>query len=143
MKTFRSTARWTGEKKGELTFENGEKVEFSSPVDFGGMDGFVVPEELLIASLNACIHMTFLAFAQKMRIDIQSFKSEAEGHLDETNDTIRFVRCTVRLRVQVASERDVNRAEKAVSLAEKRCFISNSVDFEVSMEHTIRVGETE
>ncbi|MCJ2555925.1 MAG: OsmC family protein [Candidatus Thermoplasmatota archaeon] len=143
MKTFRSSARWIGEKQGELTFENGEKVDFSSPVDFGGMDGFVVPEELLIASLNACLHVTFLTFAQKMRIEVRSFESEAEGHLDETNDTIRFVGCTVRLRVLVASERDVKRAEKAVSLAEKRCFISNSVSFEVSMESTIRVGEIE
>lgn len=143
MKTFRSHTRWIGEKKGELTFENGEKVEFSSPVDFGGMDGFVVPEELLIASLNACLHMTFLTFAQKMRIEIRSFESEAEGHLDETNDTIRFVGCTARLRVVVASERDASQAEKAVSLAEKRCFVSNSVDFEVSVEPTIRVSRTE
>ena len=143
MKTFRSRARWIGEKKGELTFENGEKVDFSSPMDFGGMQGFVVPEELLIASLNACLHMTFLTFAQKMRIEVQSFESEAEGHLDETNDTTRFVGCTVRLRVLVGSAKDVDRAEKAISLAEKRCFISNSVNFEVSVEPTIRVGKTE
>ncbi len=143
MKTFRSRARWVGEKKGELTFENGEKVEFSSPVEFGGMDGFVVPEELLIASLNACLHMTFLTFAQKMRIEVRSFESEAEGHLDETNDTILFVGCTVRLRVLVASERDATQADKAISLAEKRCFVSNSVDFKVSVEPTIRVSRTE
>ncbi|MCJ2512705.1 MAG: hypothetical protein LN409_05085, partial [Candidatus Thermoplasmatota archaeon] len=67
----------------------------------------------------------------------------AEGHLDETNDTMRFVGCTVRLRVLVASERDASQAEKAVSLAEKRCFVSNSVDFEVSVEPTIRVSRTE
>ena len=43
----------------------------------------------------------------------------------------------------VGSVKDVDRAEKAISLAEGRCFISNSVNFEVSMEPTVRVGETE
>lgn len=143
MKTFESYVRWIGGKSGELTFENGDTVQFSSPVDFGGVEGSVVPEELLVASLNTCLQMTFLAYTQKMRLGIDSFESEAEGHLDKVDDKTRFVKCTLRPRVSVSSAKYVSRAERAISLAEKKCFITNSVNFEVSVEPTIRVSGTE
>jgi len=143
MKTFESYVRWIGGKSGELTFENGDTVQFSSPVDFGGVEGSVVPEELLVASLNTCLQMTFLAYAQKMRLGIESFESEAEGHLDKVDDKTRFVKCTLRPRVLVSSAKHVSRAKKAISLADKNCFITNSVNFEVSVEPTIRVSGTE
>lgn len=141
MKTFVSEVKWIGEKKGQLTFENGKGIEFSSPVDFGGMEGFVVPEELLVASLNACLHMTFVTFAQKMRIEIESYESEAEGHLDTVDEKTRFVKSIVRPRIVVRSAKDVSKAEKAISMAEDRCFITNSVDFEVTVKPLVSVLE--
>ncbi|MFQ6128167.1 MAG: OsmC family protein [Thermoplasmata archaeon] len=142
MKTFESYARWISGKKGELTFENGRRIEFSSPVDFGGVEGSVVPEELLVASLNACLHMTFLTIAQEMRLEIESFESQAEGHLDTMGNETQFVKCTLRPRVLVSSPEDVSRAEKAISLAKKRCFIANSANFEVSVEPSVHVTGT-
>jgi len=141
MKTFVSQVKWIGEKKGQLTFENGREIEFSSPPDFGGMEGFVVPEELLVASLNACLHMTFMAFAQKMRIGVESYESEAEGHLDTVGDKTKFVKSTLRPRIVVKSTKDVSKAERAVAMAEDRCFITNSVDFEVSVNPSVLVSE--
>lgn len=141
MKTYGSRVRWIGEKKGELEFENGDRVDISSPVDFGGIEGLVMPEELLVASLNACLHMTFVTIAQKMRIGLLSFDCEAEGHLDDEHKDVRFVKCILKPSVSVGSEDDIKRAEKAMSLAEGNCFISNSVNFEIVTEAVFKVGE--
>lgn len=139
MIVFRSRARWVSGKKGKLIFENGNGVEFSSPVDFGGVEGLVVPEELLVASLNACMHMTFLAYAGKMRIGIESYESEAEGHLDTVEKQTKFVKLIHRPRIVLTSAKDLNKTEKAISYAEDRCFITNSVNFEVIVEPSISV----
>lgn len=140
MMTFESHVRWIRGKSGELTFENGDTVQFSSPVDFGGVEDAVVPEELLVASLNTCLQMTFLAYAQKMRLGIESFESKAEGHLDKVDDKIRFVKCILRPRVSVSSAKHVSGAKKAISLADKNCFITNSVNFEVTVEPSVQVA---
>lgn len=141
MMIFKSQVKWIGEKKGQLTFENGKEIDFSSPPDFGGLEGLVVPEELLIASLNACLHMTFIAFAQKMRIEVESYESEAEGHLDTVDSKTRFVKSELRPRIVVKSTKDVGKAEKAITKAEDRCFVSNSVNFEVSVDPLVLVSE--
>ncbi|MFQ6106860.1 MAG: OsmC family protein [Thermoplasmata archaeon] len=137
---FVSHVRWIEGKKGELTFENGEKVRFSSPPDFGGVKGLPTPEEFLVASLNACFHQTFLTFAQKMRVGIESFEMDAEGHLDTSGDKTRFVKCVLRPRIVVSSSNDVSRAGKALRMAEERCFISNSVNFEVVVSPSIQTA---
>ena len=140
MKTFESYVRWTGGNEGELTFENGDTVKFSSPVDYGGVEGSVVPEELLVASLNTCLQMAFLAYARKMRVGIESFESEAEGHLDRVDHQTRFVKCILRPRISVSSAKHVSGAKKAISLADKNCFITNSVNFEVTVEPSVQVA---
>lgn len=138
---FRSQARWMSGKKGRLTFENGKGIEFSSPIDYGGVEGLVVPEELLVASLNACLLMTFLAYAHKMRIGIESYTSEAEGHLDTVEKETKFVKLIQSPQIVVTSAKDVSKAKKAISYSENKCFITNSVNFEVIVKPSVSVSQ--
>jgi organic hydroperoxide reductase OsmC/OhrA len=137
---FRSYVRWIDGKKGEVTFENGEKASFSSPPEFGGVEGLLTPEELLVASLNTCYHQTLLTYAKKMRVDVVSLDVDGEGEMETVDGVTRFVSCVLRPRVTVASREDAAKVGKAISMAEKRCFISNSVNFEMIVEPQVTVG---
>jgi organic hydroperoxide reductase OsmC/OhrA len=137
---YRSYVRWIEGNKGELTFENGKTEMFSSPPEFGGIEGQLTPEELLVASLNTCYHQTFLRYAKKMKIDVTSFEMEAEGDMETVGGETRFVSCVLRPTITVASAEDADKVQKAVSLAKKGCFIGNSVNFDLVVEPQVKVA---
>ena len=137
---YKSRVRWIEGKKGELVFENGETAAFSSPLEFGGVEGLLTPEELLVASLNTCYHQTFITYARKMRIDVASFEMDAEGDMETVDGETRFVSCVLRPQLTVNSPEDAKRVEKAIWMAKKGCFIGNSVNFEIVVEPHVEIA---
>ncbi|MBP2678710.1 MAG: putative Peroxiredoxin OsmC, partial [Deltaproteobacteria bacterium] len=82
-KSYRYTisVRWTGEKKGSMTVSGKPPVEVATPPEFKGHEGIWSPEDLYVASVNACIMTTFLAFAGRAGLAFEEYESEAEGLL--------------------------------------------------------------
>ena len=79
-KSYRYTisVRWTGERKGALTADGKPPVEVATPPEFKGHEGIWSPEDLYVASVNACIMTTFLAFAGRAGLAFEEYESEAE-----------------------------------------------------------------
>jgi organic hydroperoxide reductase OsmC/OhrA len=139
--TYRTGVRWTGRRTGTLTSADKPDLPVASPPEFRGEAGVWTPEDLLVASLEACTLMTFVALAEKQKLPIVSWESESEGHLEPFGGRYRFVRVVLRPSIVVGAAASVSAAEALLHEAHERCFVANSLRTEVLIEPVIRSQE--
>ena len=90
---FEVTTRWTGQfrsesRPGPITMGNGDKVARNhviladEPEEILGSNEAPNPQELLMAALNACMTVGYVAGAAKRGISLTSLEIETKGTLD-------------------------------------------------------------
>jgi organic hydroperoxide reductase OsmC/OhrA len=107
-----------------------QRLAASSAPEFGGNSDMADPEELFVASLSSCHMLWFLALARAEKVNVASYKDEAEGELDGE----RFTRVVLRPSVAFGSEVDPAQVESLHRRAHERCFVANSVNCPVEVE---------
>jgi uncharacterized OsmC-like protein len=90
--SFDVTTRWTGQARSETTVEGftlaGERIERShrivadEPCQLLGSDGAPNPQELLMAALNACMTVGFVAGSALRGISLEKLEIRTSGKLD-------------------------------------------------------------
>jgi organic hydroperoxide reductase OsmC/OhrA len=99
------------------------------------------PEDLLLASLSSCHLLTYLALCARARINVRSYRDQAEGTLLLTKDGGgHFTEVVLRPEVVVEEERMLEKARYFHGEVHKYCFIARSVNFPVRCEAVVRVG---
>ena len=63
--TYRTSVRWSQQKKGNISSPGKPEIEVATPPEFKGHEGIWSPEDLFVASVNVCVMSTFLAFAER------------------------------------------------------------------------------
>jgi len=104
-----------------------------SPPEFKGEPGVWAPEELLVGSLNTCMMLTFLTLAQAQALIPVGYESEAEGLLENVEEKYHITEVTVRPRVTLKSEAELEPARKIMESVEAHCFIANSIEARVTL----------
>ena len=134
-KTFHYKARttWRGARQGVLSASGKPDVIVGSPPEWKGRPDNWAPEELLVASVNSCIMLTFLTLAQGRGVTVVGYDSDAEGELELVDGVYQMTRITARPRVVVASEAQREPARDAMDHVEARCFMSQSVKAKVTL----------
>lgn len=143
--TFEGELRWTGRAQhaGErLQLERSFVLEFpgkaplsgSSPAAFNGDDSRHNPESLMVASLMACHHLTYLALAERAGVKIGAYRDHATGRLAIRDGKMRMVEVVLRPSVTLVDPTMADRAHALHERAHANCFMSNSVNFEVRVE---------
>ena len=130
---FKNSVSWKGDKKGIVSFEGRLGINFSTPVDFGGPAGMISPEDLFVASVNACTLTSFLYFAEKLDLNLIGYTCSAEGTVIKTEGPYVFSEITLNPMIIVERDEEKAKAIKAIELTEKYCIISRSI------ESTVRV----
>jgi len=136
--TYKTTVTWNEEKKVFLSSFGKQTIEISAPAEFKGRAGVWTPEDLFVASVNACIKTTFLHYAQRENFDFLTYESEAEGILEKVENKIMFSEIKVTPKITVASDSQIQKAKELMGLAEKNCFISNSIAAKVMVYPEIK-----
>jgi peroxiredoxin-like protein len=139
--TYRTVVRWTGQKRGISTTSGKPSIDVATPPEFQGHEGIWSPEDLFVTSVNVCVMMTFLAFADRAGLSLTRYESEAEGQLDFIDGGFQFTRVTVRPQVLVKPGTDVSKAHELMAKAEKYCLVSRSVKSQVAVEANISEGD--
>ena len=139
--TYRTAVRWTGEKRGISTADGKPPIDVATPPEFKGHEGIWSPEDLFVISVNVCVMMTFLAFAERARLSLTRYESEAEGQLEFIDGGFQFTRVNVRPQVLQKPGTDVSKAHELMAKAEKYCLVSRSVKSEVEVEASISEGD--
>jgi organic hydroperoxide reductase OsmC/OhrA len=120
------------------------KSELRATADpmFRGDGALHNPEDLLLAALSGCHLLTYLALCARARINVLSYRDQAEGTLVLAKDGGGHFSEVV-LRPEVVVE-DAAHEGKAIALhaaAHKYCFIANSVNFPVRNEPVVRAAQ--
>jgi uncharacterized OsmC-like protein len=89
---FDVTTRWTGQTRSETTVDGftlaGERIARShtivadEPFELLGSDGAANPQELLMAAVNACMMVGYVAGASVKGIQLDSVEIKTRGELD-------------------------------------------------------------
>ena len=141
-KSFRFKARtaWRGKRRAALSAAGRPDVVVGSPPEFNGDPDVWAPEELLIGSLNTCTLLTFLTLARGHGVTLVAYDSDAEGLFEHVDGTFQMTKVTVRPRIAVKSEAELESARKAMAGVEARCFIARSITAQVVLEPEFVVG---
>jgi organic hydroperoxide reductase OsmC/OhrA len=130
---YKTKTTWNSARRGILAAAGRPNIVVGSPPEFKGEGDVWAPEELLVGSLNTCLLLTFLSLAQARGLTPVAYESDAEGLLENVDGKYRITEVTVRPRVALASETELEVARKTMEGVEAHCFISNSITAQVKL----------
>ncbi|HSE93181.1 MAG TPA: OsmC family protein [Methylomirabilota bacterium] len=132
----RYEARIAGGPEGYATLSSAgvPDLRTAPPIDFGGPGDAWSPEQLLIASVEACFLLTFRAIAVASRVEFTSLSVDGEGIVDRSNGRTRFTEIVLRPRVTLPAGVDSIRVRRALEKAERACLVSASLGTPVRLE---------
>ena len=138
---YETRIEWTTALTGTLTAADRPPILAGAPPEFGGTADVWSPEHLCVAAVNACVMLTFAAIANNSKVPFRSYTASATGTLERVDERGPvFTRITVKPRIVIAPEVDRGRVERIVAMAEKRCYVSNSLTATVTIDAEIVVA---
>lgn len=139
--SYENTVTWTEGRRGRIDADGLETVQVAPPPEFDGEAGRWNPEQLLLASANSCLLVTFVAIALKMRVPWTSYRSRATAKLSRGPDRkFAITRIDYYPEIEVPSEGEVAKAMKAIERAEAHCLISNSLKYPCVLHATVQAA---
>jgi organic hydroperoxide reductase OsmC/OhrA len=133
---------WKGRRRGLIEVAELPPVTTSSPPEFQGEPGYWSPEHLLVAAVESCLMTTFLAIAEKSRLEVVSYRSSALAKLENIDGGgLGFSRIVVRPIVKLHSGQDLEKARRVLDKAEKNCFVGKALSVPIHYDSSIVVSE--
>lgn len=151
---YAATVTWTGNPGGgtsrrgdhsrdhEIAVDGKPLIAGSSDPGFRGDPARHNPEDLLVASLSACHMLWYLSLCAKSGITVMGYVDRARGTMVESADGGgRFTQVTLRPEITLDPSADRDRADALHHDAHEKCFVSQSVNFPVTIEASYRVQD--
>ena len=132
---FSNTLKWNSGYEGTMFFGDKANFEFATPPEFHGPVGFISPEELFVASAQACALTTFIARTKKAGIGILSYESRAEGTLEKVEGTRMFTTIVIKSRIKTDGDKET--VKEIVKQVEKGALVFNSMKTKVTIDAII------
>jgi organic hydroperoxide reductase OsmC/OhrA len=130
---YKAKTTWSSARRGMLSAVGKPNIVVGSPPEFKGEPDVWAPEELLVGSLNTCMMLTFLTLAQHQGLTPVGYESEAEGLLDNVEGKYHITEVTIRPRVTLKSETELELARKSMESVDAHCFIANSIKARITL----------
>jgi len=84
---------------------------------------------------------TFRAMAENSNLEVKEYTDDTLGHLQRGEDRLYSIdRITLRPKVVIASDDELEKAEKLLRKAEEVCLVSRSVKSDITMEAQVLVA---
>ena len=137
---YETTVEWTENRLGTLTAAGRPAIPAGAPPEFGGAADVWSPELLCVAAVNSCVMLTFIAIAANSKVTVRKYTSSATGTLERVEGRGPVItRVVVKPRITIGPDVDRAKVERIVKMAEKNCYISNSLQSAVTVEPEIIV----
>jgi organic hydroperoxide reductase OsmC/OhrA len=134
---YHTSVEWKSERQGFLRSDGKPEVYISSPPEFKGIPGVWTPEDLFVAAAEICTMSTFLSFGGRKGIPLKSYKSAAEGLLENVEGKYRFTKIVIKPEVVVGKEWTKEQVDEVFHQAHDNCLIANSMTATVVIEPAI------
>ena len=135
---YETSVEWSEARKGTLNSPGKAGIDVGAPPEFGGTAEVWSPEHLCVGAVNSCVMLTFLAVAANSKVPIRGYSSTATGTLEKVEDRGPVItRIVVKPRITVGADVDRAKVERLLRIAERGCFVSNSLQSEVSLQAEI------
>ncbi len=130
---------WKEGRKGVLSSPELEQhLAVATPPQFpNGVEGVWSPEHLLTAAVSSCFMTTFLAIAEKSRLEFSDFSCKAKGKLDRVEGRFLMTEIFLEAFLKITKEEDKEKAERVLHRSEELCLISNSITSKVSLSTNV------
>ncbi|HAO45620.1 MAG TPA: OsmC family protein [Ferruginibacter sp.] len=103
-------------------------IEVATPPEFaGGVPDKWSPEHLFLSSLCSCLMTTFLAIAEKKRLQVCNFECSSIGQVKLYEGHLEFTTIDLFPKIFVETEADFTLANETLLKTYKHCIIANSI----------------
>lgn len=134
------SASATPEQLVDLTADGLPTLASGPPTEFGGSGNEWSPEDLLVAAVADCFTLSFKAIAAASRFSWTALQCDVTGTLDKVDRGMQFTEMKILANLTIPADADSNRAERLLEKAENACFITNSLNFEATLEIQVQAG---
>jgi uncharacterized OsmC-like protein len=118
---FKSKVKWVKGVIGKASLE-GTELEFALPKEFGGEDGYIAPEQMLLASLLSCFSAMLWRILRAQRVEFRNYEGEIVGRMEKGADGYNAIKENIAsIRIQLANKQDAEKVQKAVEISKKYC----------------------
>ena len=115
-------------------------IEVATPPQFPkGIAGIWSPEHLFTAAVSSCLMTTFLAVAEKQKLQFSSFACPSEGRLERKDGTWMMTEVTLHPTVTVQSEMVRALGLSVINESVDSCLISNSIKSRIISKPIVNV----
>lgn len=141
--TFEGTANWKSGTECDVTVKGKHITTVSPPPEFGGREGYCVPEEIFAASLASCINTLFLLIARNSKLNLKNLETKATLKMNaEGLDKLIFtnIHFNMKVKLETDTEHERKKAESVYKIAQKICPIRQSwgenvpITFELNLQ---------
>jgi len=126
---FEGCANWTSGTECDLTIKGKRIVTVSPPPEFGGKQGYCVPEEIFAASLASCMNTLFLLIARNSDLKLKSLQTDTKLTMDaEGLDKLIFtnVHFNMKTKLEKDEARERKKAQTVFQIAQRICPLRQS-----------------
>jgi len=145
--TFEGTANWKSGTECDLTVKGKHIATVSPPPEFGGKEGYCVPEEIFAASLASCMNTLFLLIAKNSKLNLKNLGTKATLKMNaEGLDKLIFTNIHFNMQVKLEKDNEWERkkANSCFRIAQKICPLRQSwgekvpITFELNFQQAHR-----
>jgi organic hydroperoxide reductase OsmC/OhrA len=146
--TYRTELRWNGstglgwdsyEREHSATAPGVSQEVAITTGESKGDPSVLNPELLLLMAASSCQMLWFLDVASRARVDVVEYRDEAVALMPHDQEPVRITEIELRPHIVVAGEASEERVRKLVDTAHRHCFISNSLNSELTITPTVEV----
>jgi len=126
---FESIADWISETECDLIIKGKRIVTVSPPPEFGGKEGFCVPEEVFAAFLASCMNTLFTSIAKNSKLGLKHLKTKVAVKMNaEGLNRLIFtsVHFDLNVKLEDEDEHSKKKAERVYQMAQKICPLRQS-----------------
>lgn len=141
---YRVEAWWTSGRTGIAKSDTTPNaIHFSTPPEYGGLEGRWTPEELLLASITSCFTTTFRTIATSVHFEFTDLEVDALAKVHKVGSAFYFDEIEIRPMLKVRNLEDCDRALVLLERAETSCLISRALDFPLRIQPQVQIVEFE
>ena len=138
---YDTSAEWTRGHQGVARSPKKVDVEVTCPPPFcHERDDLWSPEEYFVSSVEQCLMMTFIYFADRGELPFVSYSSRATGAVEFVEGKATFTKIDVYPRIEATDERNAKKIRAMLKGASRACLVSNSITAEVEHHPEIVVA---